>query len=54
MTAGRRDPEVLLRTVALRLLGLDEAVALEALQGRVDLPNVERPYLAGPSFELLL
>jgi hypothetical protein len=51
--AGRGDPEALLRAVALRVVGLDQPVALQALQGGVDLPHVERPDLAGPGLELL-
>ena len=35
------------------VVGLDEAVPLEALQGRVHLPDVERPHLAGAGLELL-
>ena len=35
------------------VVGVDEAVALEPLQGRVDLPDVERPHLAGAVLELL-
>ena len=35
------------------VLGLDEPVPLEALEGRVHLPDVERPHLAGPGLELL-
>lgn len=31
---------------------LDEAVAVEALKGRVDLPDVDRPGVAGPIFEV--
>ena len=47
------DVEALLGTLVDRVLGLDEPVALEALEGRVHLPDVERPYLAGPGLELL-
>ena len=50
---GRGDPEALLRALALRVVGLDQPVALQALQGGVDLPHVERPDLAGPGLELL-
>ncbi len=32
---------------------VDEAVALEPLQGRIDLPDVERPHLARAVLELL-
>ena len=35
------------------VVGVDEPVALEPLQGRVDLPDVERPHLAGAVLELL-
>ena len=35
------------------LVGLDEAVAFEPLQGRVHLAHVERPDLAGARLELL-
>ena len=35
------------------LVGLDQAVALEALEGRVDLADVQRPDLAGAGLELL-
>ena len=35
------------------VVGLDQAVALEALQRRVHLPGVQRPHLAGPRLELL-
>jgi hypothetical protein len=37
-----------------RLVRFDESVALEALQRRVHLPDVERPHLAGARLELLL
>ena len=47
------DPECLLRAVIGVALGLDEPVALEALQGRVHLADVQRPHLAGPLLELL-
>ena len=48
------DVKALLRTFALGLVGLDQPVALEALQRRVDLADVERPHLAGARLELLL
>ena len=35
------------------VVGVDEPVALEPLQGRVHLPDVERPHLAGAVLELL-
>ena len=47
------DVEALLRALLVRVLGLDQAVTLEALEGRVDLPDVEWPDLAGPGLELL-
>ncbi len=47
------DVEALLRAVVGRVVGFDEPVPLEALQGRVHLPDVERPHLAGPGLELL-
>jgi hypothetical protein len=53
LSAGRRDPVALLRTPAVRV-GLDEPVALESLQRRVDLPDVQRPDLARPRLELVL
>ena len=50
-------PAVGQREDALRagavVVGVDEAVALEPLEGRVDLPDVERPHLAGAVLELL-
>ena len=52
--AGGRDPVALLRPLALAVVGLDEPVPLEALQRRVDLPDVERPDLARPGLELVL
>ena len=51
--AGGGDPVALLRPLAVRV-GLDEPVALEALQRRVDLPDVQRPDLARPRLELAL
>ena len=36
-----------------RVVGLDQPVALEALQRRVHLADVERPHLAGAGLELL-
>ena len=52
--AGGRDPVPLLRSLAFPVVGLDEPVPLEALEGRVDLPDVERPDLARPRLELAL
>jgi len=49
--AGRGDREDVLR--AVRAVRLDQAVALQALQGRVDLADVERPHLTGTGFEFL-
>ena len=49
-----RDPVPLLRSLAFPVVGLDETVPLEALEGRVHLPDVERPYLARPRLELVL
>ena len=42
-----------MRSLAVRTLGLDEPVAFEALERRVDLPDVERPYVPGTLLELL-
>ncbi len=48
------DVEALLRTLlSAAVVGLDQAVTLETLQGRIDLPDVERPDLAGPGLEFL-
>ena len=48
------DAEALLGAVlGLGLVGLDEPVALEALQRRVHLAHVERPDVAGSRLELL-
>ena len=52
LPAGGGDLVALLRPV-LRVVGLDEAVPLEALQGRVHLADVERPHLPGAGLELL-
>jgi hypothetical protein len=52
--APGRDPVALPPALALTHVGLDESVPLEALKGGVDLPDVERPDLAGPGFELIL
>ena len=35
------------------VVGLDQPVTLEPLQGRVHLPDVQRPHLAGAGLELL-
>jgi hypothetical protein len=40
------DSEPLLRAVALLAVGLDELIALQALEREVDLANVEWPHLA--------
>ena len=45
--------EALLGALLGRVVGLDQPVALEALQRRVHLPHVERPDVAGPGLELL-
>src|ERR1035438_9613468 len=47
------DVEALLWALVGGVLGLDEPVPLEALEGCVYLPHVERPHLAGPGLELL-
>jgi hypothetical protein len=52
--ACRCDPVSLPRPLAFPVAGLDESVPLEALESRVDLPNVERPDLARPSLEFAL
>ena len=52
--ARGRDPVALPRSLALPVVGLDESVPLEPLEGRVDLPDVERPDLAGPGLELVV
>ena len=51
---GRRDPVLLPRPLALSVVGLDEPVPFEALERRIDLPDVQRPDLARPSLELVL
>ena len=51
--AAGGEPERLLRSVVAVAVGLDEPVALEALQRRVHLTDVERPHLAGALLELL-
>ena len=48
----RGQREDALRSGAV-VVGVDESVALEPLEGRVDLPDVERPHLAGSVLELL-
>ena len=53
VVAGSGDPERLLRALGRDVVGLDESVALEALQRRVHLADVQRPHLAGPLLELL-
>ena len=52
--AGGGDPVPLPRSFAFPVVGLDEPVPLEALEGGVDLPDVERPDLARPGLELVL
>ena len=44
----------LLRTLVVGIVRLDETVALESLECRVDLADVERPHLAGAGLELFL
>jgi hypothetical protein len=53
VAALRRDVEALLGSLVGRVVGLDEAVALEPLQGGVHLTDVERPDLPGARLELL-
>jgi hypothetical protein len=45
--AAGGDPVSLLRPLSL-FVGLDESVPFEALQRRIDLPDVQRPDLARP------
>jgi hypothetical protein len=52
--AGRRDPVPLPRPFAFPVVGLDEPVPFEALEGGVHLPDVERPDLARSGLELVL
>ena len=52
--ADGRDPVPLPRSLAFAVVGLDQSVPLEALERRVDLPDVERPDLARPRLELAL
>ena len=47
------DVEALLPAFVDRVFGLDEPFPLEALEGGVHLPDVERPHLAGSGLELL-
>jgi hypothetical protein len=49
-----RDPVPLLGALAFLVVGLDEPVPFEALERRVDLPDVERPDLARAGLELVL
>ena len=51
--AGIGDAEVLLGPRLAVLVRGDQAVALEALQGRVHLPDVEGPHVAGLGLELV-
>ena len=46
-------PERLLRTSLAVAVGLDQPIAFEALQGRVHLANVQRPYITRALLELL-
>ena len=53
--AGDKTPVLMLTArdaVDDRVLGLDEPVAFEPLQGGVDLPDVERPHLPRARLEL--
>ena len=52
--AGCRDAVSLLRSLGFSVVGLDEPVTFEALERRVDLPDVEWPHLARPRLELAL
>ena len=47
------DVEALLGALVGGVVGLHQPVALEALERRVHLPDVERPHLAGAGLELL-
>jgi hypothetical protein len=47
------DAETLLRSGVRRVVGLDEPVPFQPLQGRVDLSHIQRPHLAGARHELL-
>jgi hypothetical protein len=51
---GGRDPELLPRSLAFSVVGLDETVSFETLEGRVHLTDVEWPDLARPRLELAL
>ena len=48
-----RDAKPALRALVAVVVGLDESVALEPLQRRVHLADVQRPHLAGSVLELL-
>ena len=52
--ASLGDRKPLLRSRPVLAVRLDEAGALQALQGDVNLPHIQRPHLAGPLLELLL
>jgi hypothetical protein len=52
VATGIGEVEDVLRAVCV-VIGVDEAVALEALQRGVDLPRVERPHLARSRFEVV-
>ena len=51
--AIRGDPVALLLPVGVGVVRLDQSITLQARQGRVDLPDVQRPYLTGSRLELL-
>ncbi len=51
--AVRGDAVALPRPVAIRLVRFDEPIALEPLQRRVHLADVQRPHLPGADLELL-
>ena len=48
------DVKPLLRTLLLGFVGFHKSIALESLQRRVHLADVERPHFAGARLELLL
>src|SRR5262249_5748038 len=53
LASGSSDLVLLAGPLPLAV-GLDQPVALETLEGRVDLADVQRPDVAGPGFELVL
>ena len=52
-SASLGEAVAILGAVLGGVVGLDQLVSLEPLQGRVHLPGVQRPDLAGASLELL-